>query len=154
MAQPFVPTDFRPPTHLVTEHTVLRALGPEHNAADYAAWTSSVDHIEATPGYSTDSAWPDAALSLEQNLRDLEMHARHFAAREGFTYTVLDRRDESRVVGCVYIYPHDDAAYDAHVRSWVSAARAELDVEVWRAVSDWLARDWPFETVDYASRER
>lgn len=67
---------------------------------------------------------------------------------------MLDRRDESRVIGCVYIYPHDDAAYDAHVRSWVSAARAELDVEVWRAVSDWLARDWPFETVDYASRER
>lgn len=84
-AQPFVPTDFRPPTHLVTEHTVLRALGPEHNAADYAAWTSSVDHIKTTPGYSTDSAWPDAAMSLEQNLRDLEMHARHFAARERFS---------------------------------------------------------------------
>lgn len=153
MAQPFVPTDFRPPTHLVTEQTVLRPLGPEHNEADYAAWTSSVDHIKATPGYSTDSAWPDAGMSLVQNLRDLEMHARHFAAREGFTYTVLDRRDEARVIGCVYIYPHDDAAYDAHVRSWVSAARAELDVEVWRAVSDWLARDWPFEAVDYASRE-
>jgi hypothetical protein len=38
------------------------------------------------------------------------------------------------------------------VLSWVRADRAELDVVLWRAVSDWLTADWPFATVDYAAR--
>ena len=29
-------------------------------------------------------------MTLAENLADLEMHARHFADRRGFTYTVLD----------------------------------------------------------------
>jgi len=56
-------------------------------------------------------------------------------------------------VGCVYIYPDRTGAADAHVQSWVRAARAELDTPLWRAVSDWLASEWPFERVDYAPRD-
>lgn len=80
------------------------------------------------------------------------MHARPFTERQGFTYSVLDRADESQVVGCVYLYPSDDDGADVRVRSWVSADRAGLDVELWRAVSQWLAEAWPFETVEYAPR--
>ncbi len=29
---------------------------------------------------------------------------------------------------------------------------ARLDVQLWRAVTDWLAGDWPFERVAYAER--
>jgi hypothetical protein len=36
----------------------------------------------------------------------------------------------------------------------VRASRAEDDVELWRAVSEWLANDWPFERVAYAERSR
>lgn len=43
-------------------------------------------------------------MTLEGNRADLERHARDFAARSGFTYTVLDPSDRS-VIGCVYIYP-------------------------------------------------
>jgi len=35
------------------------------------------------------------------NLGDLERHARDFAERRGFTYTVLGAGE---VIGCVYIY--------------------------------------------------
>jgi hypothetical protein len=38
------------------------------------------------------------------------------------------------------------------VLSWVRASRAELDAPLWRAVSDWLGADWPFERVEYAER--
>ena len=38
------------------------------------------------------------------------------------------------------------------VKSWVTAARAELDPKVWRAVSDWLAAAWPFRNPQYAAR--
>jgi hypothetical protein len=34
----------------------------------------------------------------------------------------------------------------------VRADRAELDVALWRAVSDWLADAWPFTQPQYADR--
>ena len=82
---------------------------------------------------------------------DLVTHRREFDRREAFTFTVLDP-DDRDVIGCVYMYPGRDAAHDAHVSSWVRVSRAELDEPLWRAVSDWLAQDWPFRSVDYASR--
>ena len=87
-------------------------------------------------------------MSLEENLGDLERHARDFAERTGFTYTVLDAGDD--VVGCTYIYPSRDGVHDAHVQSWVRATHAELDLPLREAVAAWLARDWPFERPLYA----
>jgi hypothetical protein len=119
----------------------LEPLGPEHNERDYAAWSSSIEHIRASPGFGPDATWPHP-MSLEQNLDDLERHARDFAERTGFTYSVLDG-DE--VVGCVYVYPARDDAHDVHVRSWVRASRAELDLPLRRAVAAWLRQEWPYE---------
>ncbi len=47
----FVPPGFEPPPLLGTSQFRLEPLGPEHNEADYAAWTSSIDHIKAMPGF-------------------------------------------------------------------------------------------------------
>ena len=49
----FVPPDFDVPLGLETSEFVLEPLGPEHNELDYDAWTSSMEHIAATPGYPT-----------------------------------------------------------------------------------------------------
>lgn len=150
----FVPPDFDPPRRLDHPSFVLVPLGPEHNASDYAAWTSSMDHIHATPGYA-DYPWPHP-MTLEENLGDLVRHAQDFADRTGFTYTVLapDGADGAAptVIGCVYIYPATDGEHDARVKSWVRAADAALDGELYAAVRSWLARDWPFRRVDYAVR--
>jgi hypothetical protein len=63
----FVPADFDPPTHLATDDFVLEPLGPRHNVSDHAAWTSSIDHIRATPGYP-DGSWPPVGgMSLVQS---------------------------------------------------------------------------------------
>jgi hypothetical protein len=140
----FVPPDFDPPTSLETPQFRLEPLGPKHNEADYAAWTSSIDHIRRTPGYP-DGNWPDDR-SIHDNLRDLRRHADDFANRRGFTYTVLDPAS-SDVIGCVYIYPDPADPRRASVQSWVRASRPELDVPLWRTVSDWLATAWPFESV-------
>jgi RimJ/RimL family protein N-acetyltransferase len=143
--EPFVPDDFDPPRGLVTPLFRLEPLGPQYNERDYAAWTSSVDHIRATPGF--DRGWPHE-MSLEENRADLERHAEDFRNRRGFTYTVLDPSADD-VIGCVYIYPARDGSADARVLSWVRADRAELDGDLRRAVSDWLASDWPFADVAY-----
>jgi hypothetical protein len=145
----FVPEHFAVPQGLETSAFALEPLGPQHNESDYEAWSSSRDHIHATPGWEQ-SKWPDDR-DLEANKRDLERHAADFRARTGFTYTVLDP-GSGAVVGCVYVYPAEDGAADAQVLSWVRADRAELDRPLWRAVTDWLRADWPFERVQYAAR--
>ena len=145
----FVPADFDVPLGLETGELVLEPLAPEHSEQDYDAWTSSMEHIRATPGFP-DGSWP-REMTREQNRADLQRHADDFRNRRGFTYTVLDPASRD-VIGCVYIYPWRDDEYDASVLSWVRASRAELDVSLWRAVTAWLESDWPFDRVEYASR--
>jgi RimJ/RimL family protein N-acetyltransferase len=147
---PFVPDDFEPPRGLAAPEFVLEPLGPQHNESDYPAWSSSIAHIRATPGYA-DSKWP-REMTLDENLADLERHARDFESRKGFTYTVLDRQG-GEVIGCVYIYPpREGEPGDAAVYSWVTADRAALDEPLWRTVSAWLRDAWPFREPVYAAR--
>lgn len=148
---PLVPEAFAPPPPPRTESFWLEPLGPQHNEADYAAWSSSIDHICATPGYP-DGSWPHEMTSQE-NLADLRMHADHFARRLGFTYTVRSQSDDD-VIGCVYIYPSSSPELDAEVQSWVRVSHAELDPVLWATVSDWMATSWPFREgrVSYAAR--
>jgi hypothetical protein len=155
--EPFVPEDFAVPDGLKAAEFRLTPLGPQHNEADYAAWTASMDHIRATPGF-VNGNWPHE-MALSDNLRDLERHARDFAERGGFTYTVLSTGTED-VIGCVYIYPvsgHEpcgsaESLRHASVRSWVRADHAALDPVLHDAVLAWLERDWPFDAIEYAHR--
>jgi hypothetical protein len=149
MAEPsFVPGEFTPPTRLDGPGFRLEPLNGGHNDRDYAAWTSSMEHIHATPGWET-STWPKE-MTLDENMADLVRHDGDFQARSGFTYTVLD--DDDDVIGCVYIYPSKADPQVAKVSSWVTAARAELDAPLYETVRDWLDRDWPFAQVEYAAR--
>jgi RimJ/RimL family protein N-acetyltransferase len=143
----FVPDTFQPPLELAADDFLLEPLGPEHNEDDHEAWSSSIEHIRATPGF-LDGRWPHA-MTLEENRADLERHARDFAARSGFTYTVLDPSDRD-VIGCVYIYPDRDGDDDAAVTSWVRATHADSDAALRQLVSAWLAEAWPFERISYA----
>jgi hypothetical protein len=140
----FVPVGFEPPTTLVTEHFRLEPLGPQHNEADLAAWTSSIEHIRSTPGYPDGSWPPHDGKTLDENLSDLRRHAADFAAQKGFTFTVLDPADGD-VIGCVYLYPAQSADYDVDVQSWVRADRAHLDEPLADAVATWLEQSWPWE---------
>jgi hypothetical protein len=163
--QLFVPVDFVVPDGLAAEQFRMEPLAPRHNAADYAAWTPSIQHIRATPGF-TGTGWP-CQMSVADNLRDLERHAQDFAERRGFTYTVLAIGTDTDtdtgtgdVIGCVYIYPaHGESPgggstgeRHARVKSWVRADRAGLDTVLYRTVLAWLDRDWPFDAIEYAPR--
>lgn len=142
-AQPFVPADFEPPRQLVTERFRLEPLGPEHNEADLAAWSSSIAHIRATRGYP-DGDWPpEQGMTPERNLADLTRHRADFETRRGFTFTVVDPADGD-VIGCVYIYPTRQPGHDVEVQSWVRADHAAHDAELADAVADWLTVDWPW----------
>ncbi|HEY6785762.1 MAG TPA: hypothetical protein VI365_00465 [Trebonia sp.] len=72
----FVPEDFAVPDELTATEFRLAPLGPQHNEADYAAWTTSMDHIQATPGFHG-STWPHE-MSPE---RDWPFHSIEYAPR-------------------------------------------------------------------------
>jgi hypothetical protein len=146
-----VPDDFDVPRSLATPQFRLEPLGPQHNHADHAAWTSSIDHIRATPGFDGSDWPPPSGMSLEDNLADLQGHADDFVRGRGFTYTVLDAVSDD-VIGCVYIYPSRRAGYDVDVRSWVRADRADLDGPLSTAVATWLTAAWPLGRIDRHSR--
>lgn len=108
-----------------------------------------MDHIKATPGFA-DWSWPKP-MSLEENAADLVKHARDFADRTGFTYTVLDSTSGD-VIGCLYLYPSRRSGYDVDAHSWVRADHADLDKPLHDLVCQWLAAAWPFRKPDYAER--
>jgi hypothetical protein len=145
----------RAPRLLRTAAFVLEPLGPEHNEADHAAWSSSIEHIRATPGFQPaewgGDAWPFPMSAIE-NRGDLERHAAEFASGEAFAYTVLDPLDGD-VIGCVYVDPDPTGEADAMCRSWVRADRAELDPGLHEVVREWLRSNaWSFTTVRFPGR--
>ena len=156
---PFVPAGFVPPTVFVDPRFRLEPLGPHHNEADHAAWTSSIAHLRSTPGFPHGDWPPPDGMSLERNLDDLRGHAADFEARTGFTFTVLDPHTGD-VIGCVYLYPSrsPDVTADAAVspgvtvRSWVRATHAELDGPLADAVAGWLTAAWPWTRIDRPGR--
>lgn len=148
---PFVPTGFEPPRGLASDQFRLEPLGPQHNEADHAAWTSSIAHIRSTPGFPDGNWPPPEGMSLEQNLVDLRRHAADFEAGTGFTFTVLDPATGD-VIGCVYLYPSGTSDADVTIQSWVRASHAELDVPLADAVASWVTADWPWEHIDRPGR--
>jgi hypothetical protein len=143
----FVPDSFAVPLTFDGPGFHLEPLAPVHNERDHEAWMSSIDHIRATPGMDWES-WP-TPMSLVDNMADMEMHYQEFVERKSFTYSILNG-DE--VIGCVYILPSKTDPSAAHVRSWVTQSRPEMDRVIWESLSAWLAEEWPFTAVEYAPR--
>ena len=83
----------------------------------------------------SDDPWSET--TLEENLVDLGWHQKEFELRRSFVYTVV-APDESRVLGCVYLYPSDEA--DVEVRMWV---RREAWDEGLDPVLEQTVREWP-----------
>lgn len=145
-----VPGDFVVPGQLDAPEFRLRMLTIHDVLKDYDAVTSSAAHLRSV---WPDSAWPQG-LTLEQNLIDLGWHQKEFQRRSSFAYTVVTP-DESRVVGCVYIYPSTRRGYDAEVYLWArqSELAGGLEQRLHAVVKQWLSQAWPFKAVAFPGRE-
>lgn len=139
-----LPQGFVAPSGLEHERFRLRMLSIADVDADFEAIRERVAPDGTLRGSPT--------LTREQNLIDLGWHEKEFQLRRSFAYTVL-APDESRVLGCVYVYP--DAEADALVRLWVrqDAWEAGLDPLLERAVRDWIETQWPFKRVRWPERD-
>ncbi len=140
-----MPEDFEVPDGLEHERFRLRQLTVNDVVKDFDAI-----HARVAPGGKPD---PWLGTTLEQNLVDLGWHQKEFQLRRSFAYTVV-RPDESQVIGCVYLYPSDEA--DAEVRMWVRREAWEegLDPLLEEMLRAWVEDRWPFEHLVWPERER
>lgn len=149
--KPLVPADFEVPERLETERLRLRPLCASDAVKDYDAVMTSAERLKTV--FRPGGSWPDG-LTLEQNLKELAWHEIEFQDRRSFAYTVVSL-DESRVLGCLYLYPTAKAGHDVEVSLWVRASEAEtgLDAHLYETVRRWLAEAWPFANPAYPGRE-
>ena len=148
---PWIPDSFDAPTVFETEHFRLRTLTVNDVVKDYDAVMSSIEHLRGV--FGPNSTWPEDDLSLEQDLIDLGWHQKEFQIRSSFAYTVV-APDESRVLGCVYIFPTDRGIWDAEITMWVRAdvVKDGYDELLYKAVTDWVSTAWPFKNPAYPGR--
>jgi hypothetical protein len=144
----FVPPDFEVPEVLETGRFRLRTLTVNDLDKDFEAVMSSPQHLRQV----WRNEWPDG-LTQEQNLVDLGWHQKEFQRRSSFAYTVV-APDESRVLGCVYIYPSKKAGYDAEVYFWTRQddPPGGFDEELGSTLKFWLASAWPFASVAFPGK--
>ncbi len=151
---PFVPADFQVPELYTSFQGTfkLKPLGPNYANQDYAAYMSSIQHLQKTFTFST--SWPHAGLTMAEAIKDVEGEAAGFKARRKFTYAVLNPV-ESRELGCVYISPSNKQGYDASVRMWVTENQFVIGFEdrLYSEVKAWIQAKWPFQKVAFIGRE-
>jgi hypothetical protein len=129
----------------------LRLINVNDLVRDYAAVMSSAPRLRERFPYW---GWPGDAMTMEEDLVDLGWHQKEAQLRRSFNYAFLTP-DESRLLGCVYVDPPEKAGADAEVCMWVRADEEStgLEDEVEAAVREWLAAEWPFETIRWPGRE-
>ena len=136
---------------LATGHH-LRPIRASDVDIDYPAVMGSRETLWARFGPMW--GWPPADMSLEADRADLARHEAEIASHTTFNYAVLDR-DETRLLGCIYIDPPGDRTppgADALVSWWVIDAEAGGDHErcLSAFVPRWLTERWGLRAVHYA----
>ena len=143
------------PAGLTTGEFTLRPLVAADAEMDHAAVMESREYLRTWE----QSTWPEDDFTVAANRTDLEKAERRHAAREAFTYTMVDPAG-TECLGCVYVMPTDARMfagaritpvgdhrwddYAAAVYFWVRRSRLAtgLDRTLLEALRTWLARDW------------
>lgn len=146
-----VAAEFAVPERAEGPDFVLVPLGPDLVEVDYAAYMSSIEHLQQT--FSRSTGWPHPGITADEAMADMENEAARFAARTSFAYGVLTP-DGARERGSLYVSRSPVPGYDAMVRMWVTKDEydAGFDAELYRWAQGWIAQDWPFARVAFPGR--
>lgn len=143
------------PEGLRTDEFLLRPIRASDAELDYEAVMESREYLRRWE----QSSWPKDDFTADANREDMIKLERRHAARESFTYTVMNT-SETQCLGCVYILPTSarwlskaqitalgDAkwsAYEAAVLFWIRKSRLAdgLDRRLLDAFGPWLADVW------------
>ena len=145
----FVSQDFEVPETLVSEKFKLEILAPPVAKVDYEAVMSSKSRLRMVFGVQAE--WPRENMTLEDNVRDLEMHEEEFKTRKAFAYSILTPSGD-RALGTIYIDPSRVSTYDCEVQFWLRDDSIRLDAELYRIFKEWMSTCWKFSNIVYPGR--
>ncbi len=150
---PWLADDFVHPerVELATGHH-LRPIRESDVDIDYPSVMGSRERLWAKFGGMW--GWPKADMTYEADRKDLARHEAEIASHVTFNYAVLNR-DETELLGCVYIDPPDERSpegADALVSWWLvdSEVGGDLEGSLKAFVPRWLTDRWGFHAVHYA----
>ena len=147
---PLVDVAYPDRIELPTGHS-MRPIREDDVDLDYPAVMGSRDRLWTK--YREAWGWPPDWMTYEQDRKDLARHENEMSRGEAFVYAIFDRQ-ETELVGCVYIDPPDDTSppgTDAVVSWWVvdRLVDSQLDHELEAFVPRWLADTWGFRAPHY-----
>jgi hypothetical protein len=149
--KPLIPPDFNVPERFDGNGYHLRMLSIDDVDKDFEAVMESADRLRGL--LDPNSTWPDG-LTKKEDMIDLAWHQREFTLRHSFAYTVMSL-DETRCLGCIYIFPSKNPKFDALAFYWVRAGQNAdaFDQELGILFRAWLADAWPFKAIAFPGRE-
>ncbi|MFW2333884.1 GNAT family N-acetyltransferase [Ilumatobacter sp.] len=141
----WLPTDFAAPRRVVVgdQGTHLRPIRPDDTDLDMIAVMGSRDRLWSIYGRAW--GWPPADMTADDDRVDLARHADEMTRNESFNYALFDR-DETRLLGCVYVDPPERVGADAEISWWVvdDLVGTRAEHELGEFVPGWIADRWPF----------
>ena len=120
----------------------LRPIHPDDTDLDMVAVMSSQERLWSIYGVAW--GWPPTDMTAEADRDDLARHADEMTRNESFDYALFDR-DETRLLGCVYIDPPERVGADAEISWWIvdELIGSQLDHRFGEVVTAWIADRWP-----------
>jgi hypothetical protein len=121
----------------------LRPIRADDVDLDYPAVMGSRDRLFSIFGRVW--GWPPATLTYEDDRDELVRHADEMATLTSFNFAAFDR-DETSLLGCVYVDPPEKAGADAEISWWVvdSEVGGTLERALHDEVPGWIGSAWPF----------
>ncbi|WP_371186144.1 hypothetical protein [Thalassotalea maritima] len=150
MSQQFLPINFKVPTKLETNTFHICPLTRNVADLDYEAVMSSQSELQGI--FGRNSTWPNSNMTMNENLISIKVHEEEFEARKAFAYSVLNNA-ENKCFGSIYVDPSRSVYFDCEVHFWIRTDNLELEIPLYKVVSEWLQNEWPFTKVAYPGRQ-
>lgn len=136
MSYLFVPENFKAPFQVDANQFVLRKLTVDEVEKDYEAVMSSKESLRQI--FSENDDWPSDTMTIKDNYNDLLEHQNEFDNNKGFAYTVV-KPDDSKCIGCLYIYPFSLGVYDSQIYYWlIDEVNEELGESFRAFIDQWI----------------
>lgn len=139
----WLPDGFAHPTRIdIGRNHYFRPVALQDLDRDIAAVGGSWKRLRAI--YGRFWGWPSSELSLERCRAELAQHVDEMRDAESYKYVIVDR-EETRVLGSIYIDQPDDAHHDAVVSWWVidELVSTEFEASVDELIPDGLNETGP-----------
>ena len=151
MGYQFVPEGFKAPYQVKDSNFTIRKLTVDEVEKDYVAVMSSRESLRQV--FSVDDDWPSDDMTIEENYDDLLKHQEQFDNNQGFADTVVTP-DDSRCIGCLYIYPFSHGVYDCRIFYWLVDERADqLDTQFKGFLDEWIPDTFGFKNPVFPGRD-